>query len=279
MLVVAHAHAAQEPAREPTPRQFVTASITPSMAGKSGERALRLLPGGVFSATSVTVRELVEYAYQRHAFDHREVKGGPAWIDVERFDITARAGGAHTVDADASFREAWSMIRGLLANQFRLKVHEADSSRAVYALVLARSDGTLGPKLRRTDADCGAVMKGPMPALLPGQTPPCTLKVPPGRLFVNTVGMPTLASLLSQHVDRPVLDRTGLTGRFDVQLESSDIKAARDYKPGPSDAGLAPVTGPTIFVALPEQLGLRLQPQTAAVPVVVIDHVERPVLQ
>jgi uncharacterized protein (TIGR03435 family) len=102
------------------------------------------------------------------------------------------------------------------------------------------------------------------------------LKTPPGRLFVNTAGMPTIASLISKHVDRPVVDRTGLTGRFDMELEASEIKSAPDYKPGPSDLALPPAAGPSIFIAVREQLGLKLEPQMAAVPVLVIDSVERP---
>ena len=274
-LLAAHAVGAQQPARESVP-PFVTISITANTSGKTGRGALRLEPGGLFSATNVTVRELIEYAYQRHAFDHREVIGGPGWIDVDRYDIAAGAGAEHSVDADASFRKAWSMVRDLLAARFKLRVHEDNKDRQVYALVLARSDGMLGPKLHKTDADCGLLAKGPVPALGPGQRPPCSVKFPPGRLFVNTVGMPTIASLLSQQLDRPVVDRTGLSGRFDIELESSDIKTAPGYRPGPSDAGLPPVTGPTIFVAVEQQLGLRLQPKTAPVPVVVIDHVEPP---
>lgn len=60
-----------------------------------------------------TLRELVQYAYQRHAFDRREVTGGPAWIDADRFDVLAKPPAEHTIDADASFRQTWSMIRTL----------------------------------------------------------------------------------------------------------------------------------------------------------------------
>jgi uncharacterized protein (TIGR03435 family) len=85
-----------------------------------------------------------------------------------------------------------------------------------------------------------------------------------------------IASLLSRHVDRPVIDRTGLSGRFDIELEASEIKAAPDYKPGPSDLALPPAAGPTIFVAVREQLGLKLEPVDASLAVIVIDEAERP---
>jgi uncharacterized protein (TIGR03435 family) len=88
--------------------------------------------------------------------------------------------------------------------------------------------------------------------------------------------MPAIASLLSRHLDRPVIDRTGLSGAFDIELEAAEIKAAPDYKPGPSDLALPPAASPTIFVALQEQLGLKLEPVVAALPVIVIDQAERP---
>jgi uncharacterized protein (TIGR03435 family) len=210
---------AQDPARVSAPLAFGNVSIAPNTSGKAGPGALRLQPGGVFLGTNVTVRELIEYAYQRHAFDRREVIGGPAWIDADRFDVAAEArAGQFTVDADASFRDAWAMIRALLGDRFKPQVHEENSIRPIYALMMASADGSIGPKLQKTDVDCSVVAKGPMPALRPGQSPPCSVKTPPGRLFVNTVGMATIASLLSRHVDRPVIDYTGLTGRFDMQL-------------------------------------------------------------
>ena len=97
------------------------------------------------------------------------------------------------------------------------------------------------------------------------------MKTPPGRLFANTVTMGTLATLLSSHADRPVIDGTGLSGLYDVELESRDIKARPDYQPGPSDLALTPANGPTLAVAVEQQLGLRLEPVDGAVSVVVID--------
>ena len=102
------------------------------------------------------------------------------------------------------------------------------------------------------------------------------MKAPPGRLFAQTISMSTLASLLSQHVDRPVVDQTGLTGRFDVALESRDLVAAPNYKPGPSDLALPPASGPSIFVAVREQLGLTLEPEIGPIDVVVVDRTIKP---
>src|SRR5687767_15858605 len=82
---------AQDVTKDPTRSAFTTASVRPNTSGTTGRGAMRLQPGGGFSATNATVRELIEYAYQRHAFDRREVLGGPAWLDTDRFDVVARA--------------------------------------------------------------------------------------------------------------------------------------------------------------------------------------------
>jgi uncharacterized protein (TIGR03435 family) len=136
--------------------------------------------------------------------------------------------------------------------------------------------GRLGPGLHTTDADCAAAMKAGPSGMRPGQPPPCSLKTPPGRLFANTITMATFASLLSPHLDRPVVDRTGLPGRYDVVLEAAEIKAPPGYEPGPSDAGLPPPAGTSIFVAVHQQLGLKLEPRTIPVPVIVVTHAQKP---
>jgi uncharacterized protein (TIGR03435 family) len=277
LLTGATAPAQQSTADSPRP-SFASASVTPSSgAVPASARGIRLQPGGGFSATAVTLRELIEFAYRRYAFDRREISGGPAWMDSARFDITARGAGEHVIDADGSPRSTWAMVQTLLEDRFKLRVRQESRDRPVYVLMLARSDGHLGPKLRRTEIDCAAVMRGERPQMQPGQGPPCGMKTPPGRLFANTLTMRSIASLISSHVDRAVIDRTGLTGRFDVELEAAEIKAAPDYKPGPSDLALPPAAGPTIFVAVREQLGLRLEPAIAAVSVLVVDGAERPV--
>jgi uncharacterized protein (TIGR03435 family) len=269
--------AIQRPATEDSRSAFETASVESTRSTSSGRGVVRLQPGGGLVATSVTLRQLVEFAYQRHPFDQRELTGGPPWGDVDRFDVVAKVPGGHDLEPDGAARKTWSMLRTLLANRFKLLAHEENRDRAVYVLTMATAEGTLGPKLRRSAIDCGAAIKGHLPAMQPGQGPPCGFKTPPGRLFANTFTMPTIASFISRHVDRPVIDRTGLEGRFDIELEAAEIKAAPDYEPGPSDLALPPAAGPSIFVAVREQLGLKLEPRVAPISVVVIDHAERPV--
>jgi uncharacterized protein (TIGR03435 family) len=254
------------------------ASITPKTAGTTASGGgIRFQPkGGEVQATDVTLAELVKFAYQRHFFDEREVTGGPAWVSSDRFDLLVRVSGGHVFDADGVPRKTLALLRALLVERFKLKVREENRERPVYALTIAGTDGRLGPKARQSNIDCVAVIRGERPAALPGQGPLCGFKTPPGRLFANTFPMPAIASLLSRHLDRPVIDRTGLSGSFDIELEAAEIKAAPDYKPGPSDLALPPAAGPTIFVALQEQLGLKLESVMAPLAVIVIDYAERP---
>lgn len=256
---------------------FQIVSIKRTSPEKDGRGLTRLRPAGGFEATNVALRELIAFAYQRHVFDQREVVDGPEWIDSERFDVVATAAGDHIVDPDGTPRQTLMMLRTLLAERFKVRAREEDRELPVYMLTTAAEHGALGPKMRESEIDCGAVMKGPPPAAQPGQGPPCSMKTPPGRLFANTFTMPAIASLLSRHLDRPVIDATRLSGRFDIELEAAEIKAPPDYKPGPSDLALAPANGPSIFVAVQEQLGLRLEPRVAPVAVVVVDHAERPI--
>ena len=269
--------AMQETVADGVTTGFETASINWSTSGTTGRGAIGFQPkGGGVHATNVTLVELVTLAYQRHFFDERQVIGGPAWMASERFDVHARVPGEHVFDADGVPRKTLALLKALLAERFKLKLREEERPRPVYALTTVRNDGVLGPKARRLEIDCRSVMRGERQALSPGQGPPCSFKTPPGRLFANTFTLATIASLLSRHLDRPVIDRTGLSGRFDIELEAAEIAAAPDYKPGPSDSALPPAAGPTIFVAVQRQLGFKLEPLDAPQAVIVIDQAERP---
>ena len=277
MLAALRPVAMQDTVANPAAAGLEIASITRKTSGTTASGGIRFQPkGGEVQATDVTLAELVKFAYQRHFFDEREVTGGPAWVTSDRFDLLVRVSGGHVFDSDGVPRQTLALLRALLVDRFKLKAREEYRDRPVYALTRVGTDGALGPKARKSTIDCGAVIRGERPPLLPGQGPPGGFKTPPGRLFANTFPMPAIASLLSRHLDRPVIDRTGLSGSFDIELEAAEIKAAPDYKPGPSDLALPPAAGPTIFVAVQEQLGLKLEPVVAALPVIVIDQAERP---
>jgi uncharacterized protein (TIGR03435 family) len=265
---------------------FEVASVKPNKSGDGTRGRVDLQPGGRLTATNVTLRQLIQSAYQRHAFDRLEISGGPPWIDSDRFDIVAKAAGDHSVDPDGVPRRTWLMLRTLLAERFKLRVHDESRELPIYALVTARSDGKIGPQLRKSDVDCAVVFemwnKGQRPTIEPGKGPPCSFgfghagpdhrEPRSGHITGNAVPMSSLANFLSPFVNRVVVDRTGLTGNFDLELEAAEIRP-----PGPLGPSARPSdTTQSIFTALPEQLGLALDSTRGPVDVLVIDRVEQP---
>jgi uncharacterized protein (TIGR03435 family) len=230
---------------------FDAASVKRSDTGQAGG-GVGLRPGG-YAAANTLLRTIVAHAYQmKRAF----VVGGPDWIDGERFDITARASG------DATEEELFAMIRALLADRFRLVAHLETRELPIYSLVRARSDGRLGANLRRSAPDCAAA-GNPCGMTSTGFTNGAGVVITKGR----TVG--DLASTLGGMLDRNVIDNTGLSGTYEI-----DLKWGPDeVRPG---AAAAESELPPIFTAIQEQLGLRLQPARGPVTVLVIDSAQRP---
>ena len=163
------------------------------------------------------------------------------------------------------------MMRNLLTDRFKLVVHREQREMPVYVLVTARADKTLGPRMRPVDVDCAAEVARAMAARRGGAPPPsdpnkmplCGMRTRPGNVMARGTTLQQLTRNLSQFLGRAVVDRTGLNGTFDLDLEWSPEQTA--------DA-----TGPSIFTAVQEQLSLKLESQRAPVDVLVIDRVERP---
>jgi len=224
-------------------------------------------PGALFSATNQPLIVYLRFAYKLGQSDLLSL---PGWIYEERFDIESRAPGSPTKD------EMRLMMQSLMAERFKLRTHTERRTQAVFDLMLAKA-GTTGPQLQRhpdegscTTASrlqlppipCGSV--GPAPASMPGR----------GRIVANGLTMTRLASFLKNPftgVDRPVVDRTGLTGAFDLSVEWS---LAPD--PAPSPNSQVEDSRPTFLEALREQLGLTLKSTKGPVDLLVIDHIERP---
>jgi len=222
---------------------FEAVSIKPNTSGERGGTS-RAQPGR-YQGINVTLMRLIRFAYQ----PIQEFEGGPGWIDTEYFDIEARAVGTPTRE------EMIAMLRAMLADRFALQVRQEVRERPVYALTLARRDGRLGTQLRRSDAEC------------PNGPGTCGVQMDNGALKSKSITMPRLAAELS-FVGRKVIDRTGLSGAFDVSVE---------WTPDAPAAGAAPPDSlPSIFTALQEQLGLKLEPSTGPVDVVTIVRAERP---
>jgi uncharacterized protein (TIGR03435 family) len=175
------------------------------------------------------------------------------------------------------------MVRRLLAERFNLKTHLETRDLPRYALVLARSDGRLGPRLKQSASDCPAIVaaRGPdykPPAGLPqpGDPPRCALSFRVGgggqTMIVEGQPMLYLAKSLQPLAGRVVVDKTGLTGTWDIEFESEVMSI-----PGiPANAFGEPREGLSLSTALPEQLGLKLESERGPVDVLVIDSVDLP---
>lgn len=248
---------------------FEAASIKLNKLGAA--RSGRLAPGRI-EQTSVTLRDLIGMAYGR-----QEISGAPNWIDTDRFDVIAT--GDFTLagflpGSDGSPPVVYMMLRSLLTERFKLTVHAATEERPIYALVTARADKKLGERMHRSDMDCAAYLAAtargvPPSASPPGARPgpPCSLRGnTPGRMTGNSISMGQLASVLSSASGRAVFERTGLTGNFDVDLEWTPALASE-----PSAADI-----PSLFTALEDQLGLKLESTRGPVEILVVDHAEHP---
>ena len=261
-------------------------------------------PPGRFVVTNAPLRNLIIQAYQ---LQPSQLIGGPDWIGIERYDINATTGttpppgGAPGPFAGGRGNPVAPLLRNLLADRFKLKVHTEQREMQVFALVL-RQEGKLGSSLSPTKVDCAALMAargrgdGPPPAFEPGARPPCSFMMGPGTLAASSVPMAELARSLSQRLGRIVIDRTGLSGQYDFEVTFAPESAGGLGGPGggPGGGGAlvlggggAPPPGapppppvdpnaPSLFTALQEQLGLRLDSVRAPVDVIVIDSVERP---
>ena len=255
---------AQDTASAPA---FEVASVKPNKSGNSGW-LMAPQPGGRVVAENVPLRALIQAAYQLQGF---QVLGGPSWLDTDRFDIAAKAVG------NPGPNEMLPMLRTLLAARFKLAVHTDTREQPTYALTLSRSDGKLGSRLRASDANCAAAARNALPTRPdPNRPPPCgDFRMSAGRLTATGMSMERLALRLSERLNRPVQDRTALGGVFDLDIGYSPEQLQQPGPPG-VNAGPADPSAPSIFTALQEQLGLKLEPARGPVEVLVVDSVERP---
>ncbi len=241
-------------AATPAGLKFEVASIKrlrPS--GDSVAAAVRLGGQGNYFRHTGSIRVLIQQAYQMPFV--RQI-GGPSWISEDNYAINAKIpdGVARTPEATRL------MLRALLEERFKLVVREEDQELPVYVLVHARADKTIGPRLQPFTRECPAGT----------DDPECRSRMMAGRGVFQMRNAPfeRFASLLESPASgsRPVVDRTGITGRYniDVVFAPDDVVAA-----GASDL-------PSLFTALQEQLGLKLEPERLRMPVVVIQSIERP---
>lgn len=211
-------------------------------------------PGGAFSTAGTTLRDLITFAYGVHA---RQIIGAPGWIEGDKFDIS----GKPDIEGMPNDKQMRSMMQKLLADRFKLALHHDKRELTVYAITV----GPAGPKLTKSQST-GL----PLPGLgFRGL----------GSMMARNATIADVASLLQTMVlDRPVVDQTGLTDRYDLTLnwapDDSQFRVRGDQPPLPPPADAD--TRPDLFKAVQEQLGLKLESTKAATDVLVIDHVEKP---
>jgi bla regulator protein BlaR1 len=252
--------------------EFEVASIKPAAPDARG-MFIRPSPGGRINITNMTLKELMVIAYGIQPF---QISGGPAWLDSLHYDITAKA------EATPKQGEMPLMLQSLLADRFQLEIRHETKELPVYALVVAKKDGKLGPGLTETkEGSCEKFdpTKPPSPPD-PGKAPRgCGMfMMQPRRLTGVSIPVSRMVPMLSRLLGRTVIDKTGLTANYDVTMEwTPDESQALQLLP-PDAPKLAPSdsTGPTIFTALQEQLGLKLESQKGPVEIFAIVRAEKP---
>jgi uncharacterized protein (TIGR03435 family) len=248
--------------------EFDAASVKPSASARLRGTMLR---DGKLTTTGITLKTLMALAY---SVRESEISGGPNWVGSEKYDINAKAAGpTNTTDLKL-------MVRALIEDRFQLRTHREMKEMPVYALATDKR----GPILKASDdLNCTDPASGytPPPQLpAPGQPfKPVSIRcgnfyVLNDRLQGRKVTLQQLASTLSSMniVERRVVDQTGIAGTFDIDLHWNPSETV----PSATDASSADANLPPIFEAFREQLGLKLQAQTAAVEVLVIDNASVP---
>jgi uncharacterized protein (TIGR03435 family) len=272
VFVFAHLAPAQSPPPPPPPGlaplptkpdptvvipQFDVISVKP---GKDTMTRMQFTPDGL-RGSGVTVRFLLYEGYG--GINHEQVIGEPAWSNTQGFDIEAKVAPA---DAPAlgkmTFEQRRTMFQSILADRFKLVVHHETRELPIYVLSVAKG----GPKLKPSAPDDPAA---PAPRRI-------GLMITRGKVTANDTQLSTLVTVLSRTLGRTVIDKTGLTGNYDFSLEY----APEEGGPPPPGGGTQPASpsdsAPSIFTALKEQLGLKLDSAKGPVDVVVIDHIEKP---
>lgn len=290
---------AQSQAGAAAPLSFEVASIKPS-AAENGVFMVRIgtSPGGRWTATGITVGMLIQQAYDVKDY---QISGAPSWLNSERYDIVAKA------DTPNITRDmAKVLLQSLLAERFKLQIHRETKELPIYALLVGKN----GHKLHEsevkpaTQSDSqppnpskpaqtggggggvagGLVSVGPGGKVVDGEAPVKSgsmIRMGRGQLNAQMTTVSAIAGMLAQQLGRPVIDKTDLKGNFDFSLQWTPDETQR----GPGFGGMErPATdsplpgdtsGPSIFTAVQEQLGLRLEATKGPVEILVIDHIEK----
>ncbi|HEY6341673.1 MAG TPA: TIGR03435 family protein [Bryobacteraceae bacterium] len=233
-------------AQPATPSAFEVATIKPTGL-TPGVKWIRMPSNGQLITRGTSLKDLIQFAYDLHP---NLIGGASGWMEGERYDIVAKPEPGRRPSED----ELKAMLRGLLADRFNLTFHRASREASVYVIVIAKT---------------GSKMKERSP--LDGEATSLTFQGP--RLPAKAASMPMLAEALTAVLDRPVIDGTGLRGKYDFDLA---WMPEPDQFGGHGSAAASDTNAPDIFTAVQEQLGLRLDSRKVPVQSLIVDHAERP---
>jgi len=274
--------AQSQAAANATPPSFEVASIKPNHSS-TPNRFFRMADPSRMTITNMPTKDLIEFAYHVQPF---QVSGGPGWINSQGYDIEAKVDDSLVAqlqklspqDRSDQFR---LMLQSLLTDRFKLKLGHETKQLPIYNLVVAKG----GPKLTPT-----TVPATPPPAASANEQPHPRgpqMMMSPGRLTGKAVEMSFLAEALGRNPaleGRLVVDQTGLKGKYDFTLEFAPerdipMPGTNDRPPMPAGADGPPPpdpNAPSIFTAIQEQLGLKLEPAKGSVQTLVIENIEQP---
>jgi uncharacterized protein (TIGR03435 family) len=249
---------------------FEAASVKPNRSGTPGME-IRVVPNGGFIGTNVPLRTLVRESFRVQ--DH-QIVDLPSWADSERFDIVTRA-------PQTATPQQWQpMVQELLKERFSLTVRREMREMPIYIAERSRPDGTLGPRLQATaPAAAEYCASQQLPA---GSRPPadpariCGMRQSIGTIQGGNSVLVPLFRFVSQQAGRAIVDRTGLTGNFDFELRWTPDQFANRETPAVVNGNTIDPGGPSLFTALQEQLGLKMNAQRGPVEMLVVERIERP---
>jgi uncharacterized protein (TIGR03435 family) len=286
-IAVGRAHAAPKQPQSQTQNtgaavpKFVyeIVSVKPSKPGTTGGYTMNTPDGYTAKGTLMII--LIHYAFG--ILNDEQLSGVPGWVSSGRFEVDAKMDGSvaealQKMSPDDRKLARQQMLQALLADRFKLVVHRETRELSVYALVIGKN----GSKLKEANPDDNSPdrTKGADGRAV---TDMVRMGISGGAMTMTgqAVSMPTLVRLLSQRVGRIVVDKTGLTGNFDFYMQFTPEEGGLLAAPGDAPGGASPLpssdpAAPSIFTAVQEGLGLKLEAGKAPIEVIVIDHIERP---
>jgi uncharacterized protein (TIGR03435 family) len=254
--------------------QFDVVSIKHN-ASTTGGGGGRTFPDGSQRMVNMAVRQFIQTASPSPT---REVIGLPDWATTERYDVEVKPPAGSTRE---QIKQMW---QAMWVERFRLAAHIEQRERDVFSMVLARSDGTLGPDLNPSPNDCSPPKPGTPPPAAPTAPPTdkeimsrCGMRMGAGTIVSGGMKLDNLAFSISGLAGGEIFNDTALDGFYSITLKFSPRRSPQTLDPGAAPSAAAPSDdAPDIFTALQEQLGLKLVRGKRQLPVLVIDHIERP---